>query len=125
MAKKKNQIITVSGSDVSITTIKDEEYISLTDIDAAFDGKGPHIENCMRNRNTVESLGVWESVHSPDFNSVGLDGIFPQTGLNSVMIERGTPKEKRFDLLSQTAISQYKRLIEHKDLGLLGEGGEG
>jgi len=42
--------------------------------------------------------------------------------LNSVMIERGASKEKRYELLSQTAISQYKRLLEQKDLGLLGDG---
>lgn len=79
MAKSKT--ITVQGKEVSLVA-KDGNFISLTDIDAGFDGEGAHIENWMRNRNTVEFLGVWERVHNPNFNSVGFDGIFQQTGLN-------------------------------------------
>jgi hypothetical protein len=79
MASKKD--IQVQGKTISLITHA-EDYLSLTDIDAAFDGGGSHIENWMRNRNTVEFLGVWEKVHNPDFNSVEFDGIFAQTGLN-------------------------------------------
>ncbi|MEM6698821.1 MAG: KilA-N domain-containing protein, partial [Bacteroidota bacterium] len=57
MAKSKT--ITVQGKEVSLVA-KDGNFISLTDIDAGFDGEGAHIENWMRNRNTVEFLGVWE-----------------------------------------------------------------
>lgn len=81
MAKKK--AITVQGNAISLLSRTDrDDYISLTDIDKKFDGGGAHIENWMRNRNTIEFLGVWEKVHNPNFNSVGFDGIFAQTGLN-------------------------------------------
>jgi len=79
MAKSKT--ITVQGKEIALVA-KDGNFISLTDIDTSFDGGGSHIENWMRNRNTVEFLGVWERVHNPNFNSVGFDGIFQQTGLN-------------------------------------------
>lgn len=79
MASKKD--ILVQGKTITLIT-STEDYISLTDIDAAFEGGGSHIENWMRNRNTVEFLGVWEKVHNSDFNSVEFDGIFAQTGLN-------------------------------------------
>ncbi len=79
MAKRKT--FTVQGKEISLIT-KAEAFISLTDIDRAFDGGGSHIESWLRNRNTVEFLGVWERVHNADFNSVEFDGIFAQTGLN-------------------------------------------
>lgn len=80
MAKKKKGIL-VQGKKITFIS-SNSDYISLTDIDAAFGGGGSHIENWMRNRNTIEFLGVWETVHNPDFNSVEFDGIFAQTGLN-------------------------------------------
>ena len=79
MAKKKD--ILVQGKKIALIS-SNRDYISLTDIDAAFDGGGSHIESWMRNRNTVEFLGVWEKVHNPSFNSVEFDEIFAQTGLN-------------------------------------------
>ena len=81
MAKDKRKI-TVEGTEITLLQSREDDYISLTDIDKRFDGGGSHIENWMRNRNTVEFLGVWERVHNPDFNSVEFDGIFAQTGLN-------------------------------------------
>lgn len=79
MANKKD--ILVQGKRIALIS-SNRDYISLTDIDAAFDGGGSHIESWMRNRNTVEFLGVWEKVHNPNFNSVEFDEIFAQTGLN-------------------------------------------
>lgn len=79
MAKKK--ILTVQGKEITLIT-KDTDYLSLTDIDRAFEGEGSLIESWLRNRNTVEFLGVWEQVHNYEFNSVEFDGIFAKTGLN-------------------------------------------
>lgn len=79
MENRKN--ILVQGKTIALIT-NDFDNISLTDIDAAFNGGGSHIESWMRNRNTVEFLGIWEKVYNPNFNSVEFDGIFAQTGLN-------------------------------------------
>ncbi len=68
MAKKK---ITVNGTEISMITQADEEYICLTDMAKGFEGEaGEYIRNWLRNGSTVQYLGVWEKVHNPDFNLV-------------------------------------------------------
>ena len=47
----------------------DNDYISLTDMVRANEGED-HIRNWMRNKNTLEYLGVWESLNNPDFKRV-------------------------------------------------------
>jgi hypothetical protein len=59
--------IQVQGTAISILTRKDGDYISLTDMLKAKDGD-LLISDWLRNRNTVEILGIWESVFNPDFN---------------------------------------------------------
>jgi hypothetical protein len=51
------------------------------------------IRNWLRNRSTVELLGVWERLNNPGFNPVEFDGIKIQAGLNSFTL---TPKEKQW-----------------------------
>lgn len=63
-----------------------DDYISLTDIDQKFEGNGRHIENWLRNQNTVEYLGTWEMLHNPDFNSMQLHGIKEQAGINRFLL---------------------------------------
>jgi len=63
MAKK----IEVIGAEIRIFTIEQEDYISLTDMLKAKDGDF-FISDWLRNRNTVEFLGIWERVHNPNFN---------------------------------------------------------
>ena len=78
----KNKTITVKG--VALTIIKqyDSDYISLTDMLKAKDGDF-FISDWLRNRNTVEFLGIWESVYNPDFNYGGFATIKSQAGLNN------------------------------------------
>lgn len=84
MAKKKT--IFVQGTDISLMTGDESDYISLTDIDAKFEGKGRHIENWFRNQNTIEYLATWEELNNPDFNSMQLHGIKEQAGLNRFLM---------------------------------------
>lgn len=88
MDLKKNEIketIHAKGIDIGIYT-KDfiNEYISLTDI-AKYKSNEPNdvVKSWMRNRNTIEFLGLWESLHNPDFNPVEFDGFKMQAGANS------------------------------------------
>lgn len=59
--------IDVIGTEIRILTIEQEDYISLTDMLKAKDGDF-FISDWLRNRNTVEFLGIWERVHNPAFN---------------------------------------------------------
>ena len=114
MAKSKTTI-SVQGKEIALIS-KDNDYISLTDIDSAFDGGGSHIENWMRNRNTVEFLGVWEKVHNPDFNSVEFDGIFAQTGLNrfKLSIKKWTNNTHAIGIKAKTG--RYGGTYAHPDI---------
>ena len=59
--------ITVLDNEITILKIEDEDYISLTDMLKAKDGDF-FISDWLRNRNTIEYLGVWEKIHNPNFN---------------------------------------------------------
>jgi len=79
-----NQIF-VNGTHIAVTTIEDKDYISLTDMLKAKDGEF-FISDWLRNRNTVEFLGIWEQIHNPDFNYGEFATIRSQAGLNSYKI---------------------------------------
>ncbi|CAL1518551.1 KilA-N domain-containing protein [Chitinophaga sp. MM2321] len=63
----KNKKIQVEGKEITIIIDKEQEYISLTDMLKAKDGDF-FISDWLRNRNTVEYLGIWETVYNPNFN---------------------------------------------------------
>ena len=85
MSKIKKDTLHVQGIDVGIYT-EDyrNEYISLTDIARYRNRDDPRfaIQNWMRNRNTLEFLGLWESLHNPSFNRVQFDTFRIEAGLN-------------------------------------------
>ena len=86
MSKKKQlSHIEVRGTPVSILSGKDGDYISLTDMLKAKDDDF-FIADWLRNRNTVEFLGIWESVFNPSFNYGEFAIIKSQAGLNSYKI---------------------------------------
>lgn len=78
----KNKTIQVQDIDINITSHNNEDYICLTDIAKGQDGED-HIKNWMRNRNTVEYLGIWESLNNPKFKGVEFDTFRKESGLNS------------------------------------------
>ena len=74
--------IKVKGTEISIITVNNDDYISLTDMLKAKDGEF-FISDWLRNRNTVEFLGVWERIYNPTFNYGEFAIIKSQAGLNS------------------------------------------
>ncbi len=81
----KNKTINVQGSEITIIKHNSEDFISMTDMIKPF-GDESIIKNWLRNRNTVEFLGIWEQIYNPDFNPVEFDQIRKQTGLNSFVL---------------------------------------
>ena len=69
--------IEVQGATISIIHRENDDFISLTDIARYKNSKRPDdlVRNWLRNRNTLEFLGIWEQLHNPGFNSVEFDGI--------------------------------------------------
>ena len=86
---KKQQSIIVQDRKISVMKVRDEDYISLTDMVKNF-GDDVMIYQWMRNRNTVEFIGVWEQLHNPKFKGLEFDTFKKQAGLNSFSL---TPKK--------------------------------
>ena len=85
MGKIVKDVLKAKGIDISIYTKDFEnEFISLTDIAKYRNEDDPRfvIQNWMRNRNTIELLGVWEELHNPDFNRVQFEAVKNEAGLN-------------------------------------------
>lgn len=77
--------INAQGMEISVLTKGGrDDYLSLTDI-AAYKSDNPKavIQNWMRNRNTLEFLGVWEELHNPKFKGLEFDAFRKDAGLNS------------------------------------------
>jgi hypothetical protein len=91
--------IDVQGTLITIIAIKDDDYISLTDMLKAKDGDF-FISDWLRNRNTVEFLGIWEKIHNPDFNYGEFAIIRNQAGLNNykISVKEWTKKTKAIGL---------------------------
>lgn len=83
--KNRIQKITVKSKEISIILNKDGEndYISLTDMVKGEDGDD-HIRNWMRNKNTIEYLGIWEQLHNPNFKGVEFDTFMKEAGAKQV-----------------------------------------
>ena len=77
--------ITVKDTEVNVLTINGEDYICLTDMLRAKDGDF-FITDWLRNRNTLEFIGIWEKVYNPHFNYGEFAIIKSQSGLNSFKI---------------------------------------
>ena len=83
----KTQKIEVLDREIALQTRNKEEYICITDI-ARYknsDRTDDLIRNWLRNRNTIEFLGIWEHLNNPNFKPVEFDGIRNQAGLNSFL----------------------------------------
>jgi len=98
--------------------MQQEDYISLTDIarHKNQDRSDDLVRNWLRNRNTVEFLGIWESLNNPDFNSVEFDGFRIQAGLNSFTL---TPKQwiqKTCAIGIVSKAGRYGGTYAHKDI---------
>ena len=76
------RVITVQGTPVSVSQHDGQDYISLTDMLRGKDGDF-FVADWLRNRNTVEFLGIWEGIYNPGFNSGEFATIKSQVGLNS------------------------------------------
>lgn len=79
----KKSIITVQQIEISIISHNQDDYISLTDMTKGFDGGLALIEQWLRNKDTIEFLGIWERINNnAEFNSSEFEGIRNEAGTN-------------------------------------------
>lgn len=109
--------INVKQTDVTILKINEDDYISLTDI-AKFKSDDPAavIANWMRNRNTIEYLGIWETLYNPDFKPLEFEGFRTEAGLNAFTLS----PQKWIDATNASGIisksGRYGGTFAHKDI---------
>lgn len=118
MSKTKRTRMEVQGTAVALVSKNRRDYISLTDIARHKDAKRTDylISNWLRNRNTIEFLGIWERLNNPGFNPIEFDGIRKQAGLNSFVL---TPKqwiEKTCAIGLRSSAGRYGGTYAHKDI---------
>lgn len=83
MSKVKNATITVQGTEITIIREHTFDYISLTDMVRGL-GEDNIIYNWLRNRNTIEFLGIWEQLNNPDFNPLEFERFKKEAGAEPV-----------------------------------------
>jgi hypothetical protein len=89
MSKSKQTSIEVQGTAIAIVSVDNQDFISLTDMAEKF-GDDVLIYSWMRNRNTLEFIGIWEQLHNPDFKGIEFETFRNQAGLNSFSL---TPRK--------------------------------
>ncbi len=115
MSKSKTSTIEVKGTAVSVLSGKEGDYISLTDMLKAKDGEF-FIADWLRNRNTVEFLGIWETVFNPTFNYGEFAIIKSQAGLNSYKISVKEWVEKTNAIGLKATAGRYGGTYAHPDI---------
>lgn len=108
MSKAQKTTLEVQGAAIGMLSVKNDDYICITDI-ARYknaDRTDDLVRNWLRNRNTVEFLGIWERLNNPGFNPVEFDGIRMQAHMN-------LPQRERLKRLNEIAIRQMETLTLH------------
>ncbi len=116
--KQKKSSINVKGITVNIFTHSKDDYISVTDIARHKDSERSDyiLQNWLRNRNTIEFIGLWEQLNNPDFNSIEFDGIKNIAGSNSFSLtpKRWIKNTNAIGIISKTG--RYGGTFAHKDI---------
>ena len=108
--------INVEGSEISIIAIDDKIDISLTDMVRNIENGLALIEKWLRNKNTIEFLGIWEEMYNPDFNSLEFEGIKNEAGLNRFVLSVKQWVEKTNSIGIVAKAGRYGGTYAHKDI---------
>ncbi len=111
------QTLTVKNTSVSVIKVGNEDFLSLTDI-ARFKSDEPNavIANWLRNRNTIEYLGIWESLYNPDFKPLEFEGFKKEAGLNAFTLSPSKWIESTGAIGIVSKSGRYGGTYAHKDI---------
>lgn len=107
--------IVVKDIEVTIVQVNDEDYICITDMLKAKDGDF-FITDWLRNRNTLEYLGIWEQINNPDFNYGEFATIKDKSGLNNFKISVKEFVARTNAICLQAKAGRYGGTYAHKDI---------
>jgi KilA-N domain len=108
--------VKVLGTEIAVYQREESDYISLTDMVKSVENGSGMIDNWLRNKNTIEFLGIWEEIYNPDFNSLEFEGIKNQAGLNRFVLsaKQWVQKTGAKGLVARTG--RYGGTFAHKDI---------
>jgi len=112
----KKQKISVQGNQITVLTENEQDYISLTDMVRDIENGLALIEKWLRNKNTIEFLGIWEEIYNPGFNSPEFEGIKNQAGLNRFVLSVKQWVEKTGSIGIIAKAGRYGGTYAHKDI---------
>ena len=115
MSKARKSTLEVQGTEITVMSHPAGDFISLTDMLKAKDGDF-FISDWLRNRNTVEFLGIWERIHNPDFNYGEFATIKSQAGLNSYKISVKDWVAKTHAIGLRATAGRYGGTYAHQDI---------
>ncbi len=110
-----NKII-VNGTEIAIISFDEKDYISLTDMVRNIENGLALIEKWLRNKNTIEFLGIWEEMYNPDFNSTEFEGFKNEAGLNRFVLSVKQWVEKTHSKGLIAKAGRYGGTYAHKDI---------
>ena len=109
--------INVQQTAITLLKVNEQDYISLTDI-ARHKSDDPTavIGNWMRNRNTIEYLGIWETLYNPGFKPLEFDGFRKEAGLNAFTLspQKWINTTGAIGIVSRSG--RYGGTFAHKDI---------
>ena len=100
---------------INYMKVEDEDYISITDMLKSKDGNF-FVTDWLRNRNTIEFMGIWEELHNPNFNYGEFAMIKSQAGLNSYKLSVKEWIEKTNAIGITSKAGRYGGTYAHKDI---------
>ena len=108
--------INVEGSEISIIAIDNRDYISLTDMVRNVENGVTLIEKWLRNKNTIEFLGIWEEMYNANFNSTEFEGIKNEAGFNRFIlsVKQWVNKTNSIGIIAKAG--RYGGTYAHKDI---------
>jgi hypothetical protein len=109
--------IIVQNTQVTVISMNETDYISITDI-ARYKSDDPTavISNWMRNRNTIEFLGIWETLYNPDFKPLEFEGFKKEAGLNAFTLSPKKWIESTAAIGLVAKSGRYGGTYAHKDI---------
>ncbi len=114
--QKKSKKIEVQGAEITVVRKEEQDYISLTDMVRGIDNGLALIEKWLRNKNTIEFLGIWEELYNSGFNSTEFEGIKNQAGLNRFIlsVKQWVNKTNSIGIIAKAG--RYGGTYAHKDI---------
>ena len=108
--------IIVENTEITVVEIDEKDYISLTDMVKSIENGLALIEKWLRNKDTIEFLGIWEEMYNPSFNSPEFEGIKNAAGLNRFILSVKQWIEKTNAIGIMAKAGRYGGTYAHKDL---------